>query len=352
MVETNSNRGPSPNIITALPRNGFSQPRILVVGDLILDRYITGDVNRISPEAPVPVLTVRQERTVAGGAANVALNVAGLRGKAILAGVIGKDMAGERLLEILAARGVSNEGVVRDETRPTTCKTRVMCKNHQIVRIDNEVCDDVIQDVQARLTARVKAILDHGVDAVVISDYAKGVLTPETTSQLIATCKKRSIPVLVDPKRADYTVYCDATCITPNHKEFIAALALFRIPYGDVGVCGSQLRKRLGCGTLLVTQGALGMTVITSEHTYHFPALAEEVFDVSGAGDTVIATLTTCLASGLNLMSAVQVANIAASIVVKRAGTVPVDWETLYSAVELHAERAGGAGPTTTMLAG
>ncbi len=319
--------------IEALPDRGFSGVTLLVVGDLMLDRYLLGEVTRISPEAPVPVVAVQEERFAAGGAANVALNVAGLRAKVIAAGVVGDDFAGHALLKILTDNGVSTSGVLGVPGRPTTCKTRVMCGNHQIVRLDNEVCQDVSQETGAEIVARIEQILNAGVDAVILSDYAKGALTLDVIRSTIKACGSLNVPVFVDPKRNDYAGYAGAACITPNQREFTQALETMSMPAGDVGTCAKMLRDLLGFTHLLVTQGANGMTIVTGEHTHHFPALAEEVFDVSGAGDTVIATLGTCLAAGLDVISAVQVANAAASIVVRHAGTVPIKWEELYERV-------------------
>ena len=328
------------SVFSRIPKDGFSNSRLLVVGDLMLDRYVVGEVTRISPEAPVPVLAMRKERTVAGGAANVALNITGLRANVIVAGVIGRDAAAARLIEILSQNGISDDCIMEDLTRPTTSKTRVMCDNHQIVRIDSEATQDLSQEIAAELSTRIEALLDERVDAVLLSDYAKGVLTCQLTREIITGCLSRDIPVLVDPKRLDYTRYLGATLITPNQKEFETALGTMSIPLGNIGASGALLRNRLNCETLLVTQGAHGMTAITSDHFHHFPALAEEVFDVSGAGDTVIATVGTCLAAGLDVISAVQVANVAASLVVRRAGTVPVEWEDLYVTISQHCECA------------
>jgi D-beta-D-heptose 7-phosphate kinase/D-beta-D-heptose 1-phosphate adenosyltransferase len=324
--------------VNAIPRHGFSQARVLVIGDLMLDRYVFGDVTRISPEAPVPVVAVREERTVAGGAANVAVNVSNLQAKVFAAGVIGRDASGETLRTLLLEQGIDDTGIVQDISRPTTCKTRVMCNNHQIVRMDSEVCDELSPEVATQLYARIQGILAQGVDSVLVSDYAKGVLSTEITERVIAACIAKGIPVLVDPKRSDYTPYSGATCITPNLKEFKAALEAMSLPVGDIGASGALLRDRLSCTAVLVTQGAHGMTAITGGHAHHFPALAEEVFDVSGAGDTVIATVGTCLSGGLDFISAVQIANVAASLVVRRTGTVPVVWEELYSAISGYPE--------------
>ena len=321
------------HIDALLPETGFRDSTVLVLGDLMLDRYISGDVTRISPEAPVPVLAVRQERTVAGGSANVTLNVAGLKARALIAGVIGDDPAGRCLAEMLSQAGVDTRGLLIDSTRPTTCKTRVISGHHQIVRLDEEVTHEISEDLSKRLLEKVHHLLSDGVSGVILSDYGKGVLGIKLTKAVIAECRGKRIPVIVDPKRDHYAPYAGATCITPNQKEFNAAIRAMGIVETDLAAACLQLRSRLDCGTLLITQGANGMTLITPEQAHHLAALAEEVFDVSGAGDTVIAVLTTGLAAGLDLLTSVQLANAAASLVVRRIGTAPVAWEELYTLV-------------------
>ena len=330
----------APSATATIPRAGFTGTRVLVVGDLMLDRYILGDVSRISPEAPVPVLAVKRERVVAGGAGNVALNIAGLQARAILAGVVGDDTAGQRLLNILAESGIETGGIVTEQERPTTCKTRVMCGNHQIVRLDEESSAGLSAATAEQLLQKVIAILDEGCHSVILSDYAKGVLGAAFTRQVIAACTARSIPVLVDPKRSDYTPYSGATCITPNLKEFKAASVAIAMEEHEMSAAGFELMQRLRCQTLLVTQGADGMTLFSGEHSYHFPALAEEVFDVSGAGDTVISTVATALGAGLEMLTAVQLSNIAASLVVRKSGTAPIGWDDLAAVIFRDTEQA------------
>jgi D-beta-D-heptose 7-phosphate kinase / D-beta-D-heptose 1-phosphate adenosyltransferase len=316
-----------------LPQNGFCGVNILVVGDLMLDRYIDGEVHRISPEAPIPVLTVHRERMFAGGAANVALNVAGLNAKVGVAGVIGEDSSGCRLQDILAHRRVDTQCIIKDPSRPTTRKTRVMSGNHQIVRLDEECSDELGRQLQNELLDKIMHALTGSVDAVVLSDYAKGVLADPCPQIIISECKRRGIPLLVDPKRRDYRAYLGATCITPNHKEFRVAARDMPMGQADISVAGPALRERLECNALLITQGSNGMTLVTREQCRHLPAIAEEVFDVSGAGDTVIATLSVALAAGIPLLPAVELANAAASIVVKHAGTTPIAWCDLLGSI-------------------
>jgi len=336
---TQQTRLVSNETLALVARHGFCDTTILVVGDLMIDKYINGDVNRISPEAPVPVLSVRGERNVAGGAANVALNTAGLHAKTLIAGVIGDDPVGEELLKLLNSSGVCTDEVMRDRSRPTTRKTRVVCGNHQIVRLDEEVTEDICEATAAAFLARITSVLEQ-VDAVILSDYAKGVLAKDLPQRIIRECNRRNTPVLVDPKRYDYSVYQGATCITPNVKEFQHALEFLGLKNEPLECSAPKLRRELRCESLLVTQGADGMTLVTDTSLVHLVAMAEEVFDVSGAGDTVIATVSTALAAGLPLQSAIELANAAASIVVRHLGTAPISWLDLYGLIEDQNARA------------
>jgi D-beta-D-heptose 7-phosphate kinase/D-beta-D-heptose 1-phosphate adenosyltransferase len=312
-----------------IPRNGFANARVLVVGDVMLDRYILGDVSRISPEAPVPVLAVKRRRMVAGGAGNVALNIAGLNAHAVLAAVVGADKEAEQLLDLLKENDVNASAIVVDPDRPTTCKTRVMCGNHQIVRMDEESTATLNRSTAALLLDGIASVLNEGCQAVILSDYAKGVLGADFTRRAIAVCISHSVPVFVDPKRSDYSPYAGATCITPNLKEFRAAATAIGMEEHELSTAGIELLTRVQSKALLVTQGAEGMTLFSGDHSYHYPALAEEVFDVSGAGDTVISTLATAIGAGLDMPTAVQLSNIAASLVIRKAGTAPIQWDDL-----------------------
>ncbi len=317
------------DLAKALPPHGFRETTVLVVGDLMLDRYLSGDVDRISPEAPVPVVSVKQERATAGGAGNVALNVNGLKARAIVAGMVGEDPAGRCLVELLSSRGVDTAGIVRVAGRRTTCKTRVLCGSHQIVRLDEETTVELEPSLAAELLERVVSVLDRGVSAVILSDYAKGVLGEWFTRAAIAACVDRNVAVFVDPKRVDFGPYSRATCITPNFREFQTASRMSGHVDVEIEEPARRLLEKLDCAMLLVTQGAQGMTLVTREETHHFPALVEEVFDVSGAGDTVIATVATAFAGGVGISRAVELSNFAASVVVRRVGTVPVEWTDL-----------------------
>ncbi|MDQ2840660.1 MAG: D-glycero-beta-D-manno-heptose-7-phosphate kinase [Acidobacteriota bacterium] len=318
-----------PHLTELLPPSGFVNTRVLVVGDVMLDRYIMGEATRISPEAPVPVVVVQKERVTAGGAGNVALNLGGLHVQTVIAGVIANDVAGTLLREVLTKENVDVRNLVEDDRRPTTCKTRVMCGSHQLVRFDSESTSELSQYVSARLRDRVVRVLDEGVHAVVLSDYSKGIFGAALAQSVIRECQRRSIPVFVDPKKIDYSLYAEATCLTPNWKEFQSALQGMSIADHGITSAGQVLREKLRSQMLLVTQGSQGMTLVTRERVQHFPAFAEEVFDVSGAGDTVIATLSAAIAFGLAPVAAVELSNIAASIVVRKVGTVPILWQEL-----------------------
>jgi D-beta-D-heptose 7-phosphate kinase/D-beta-D-heptose 1-phosphate adenosyltransferase len=315
--------------VCRLPYRGFFAVKILVLGDLMLDRYCDGCVERISPEAPVPILAVRRRRAVAGGAANVAMNVGGLKATVVIAGVVGDDQAGDELIHILQQSGIDIRGIIKSTERPTTCKTRITSGTQQMMRLDEEVTSSLDNADEEELVRRVLSVIEDGVDAVILSDYAKGVLTRKCPALVIEECNRKGLPVFVDPKRQDFTAYAGATCITPNIKELKVATTGATWPESNLLEKGNLLRESLRCKALLVTQGAEGMTLLTDRQTQHLPALAEEVFDVSGAGDTVIATLATALGGGLAYRQAIELANAAASIVVAKLGTSPIVWEEL-----------------------
>lgn len=315
--------------------NGFRGTTVLIIGDLMADCYVSGEVHRISQEAPVPVVAVRQHRWAPGGAANVAMNVAGLRGTAIVAGVAGDDLAGRRVISILQGHAIRTDGILIDPDRPTTCKTRVMSGNHQIARLDEEVTTELGPHHEKELLERILRILEERPDAVVLSDYAKGVLTAAILGAVIRACGERRVPVLVDPKKPDYRSYAGATCVTPNYPEFQHALLTMALPRVDLAESGHRLREAIGSDFLLVTQGSDGMTLFRADgQSRHLAALAQEVFDISGAGDTVIATLAACIGAGLEMEHAMSLANAAASIVVAKVGTAPVEWEDLARLIQ------------------
>ncbi|XZG69212.1 D-glycero-beta-D-manno-heptose-7-phosphate kinase [Chitinibacteraceae bacterium HSL-7] len=299
--------------------------RVLVVGDVMLDRYWFGDVERISPEAPVPVTRVRRTEERAGGAANVARNIAALGGKATLLAVVGDDEPADSLASLLSAGGV-NTVLHRDASIATTVKLRVLARQQQLLRIDfeetpsHEVLADKLGDFR-------RLLADH--DVVILSDYGKGGLTH--VDAMIAAARAAGKRVLIDPKGDDYSHYRGATLLTPNRSEFKQVAGQWR-DEADLVAKAQSLRSRLELEALLVTRSEEGMTLFRAEGVSHTPTVAREVFDVSGAGDTVIGTLGLMLAAGYSLPQAMCWANRAAGIVVGKLGTAVVLPEELFAA--------------------
>ena len=315
----------------------LNQKRILVVGDVMLDRYLWGDARRISPEAPVPVVQVRQQSEVPGGAGNVAANLAGLECPVSILGVCGNDDAGNRLRKIFLEKGI--EPLIQESfARPTITKTRVMARGQQLLRLDEEEPRMLSPELEEKIIARFEQKAPV-CDVVVLSDYGKGIFqTPNLCRRLIGFCRTRGIPVLVDPKGADWTRYQGATCITPNTAELqriTGSTAEESEP--ELLQNASTIRSQYGLEWLLVTRGSRGMVLCGNNAApILIPARAREVFDVSGAGDTVIATLAAGLALGLSFARAAQLSNLAAGIVVGKLGTQPITRPELSSAIELN----------------
>ena len=316
---------PEAHKILELLEGGFSLLRVLVVGDVMIDRYIVGDVERISPEAPVPVLRQSRSYCRPGGAANVAMNLAGLGLQTTLAGYVGADAHATELRDLMAASGVDTAGLI-ESTRPTIAKTRVVSRTQQLMRIDVESRDQPsIKDADQLVRASVGAVATA--DAVILSDYAKGALSEALCRAVIDAARARRVPVLVDPKTRDLSRYAGATTVCPNLQELSAATSVDVHETEALLAAGRALLTNLAIDFLTVTMSERGIHVLRRgglDEEYHSPARAREVFDVSGAGDTVIATLAASLAGGLRVESAVELANIAAGIVVAKLGTVPV----------------------------
>ena len=288
--------------------------RVLTVGDVMLDRYWFGEVSRISPEAPVPVVKVERIEERPGGAANVARNVASLGGQAMLLSVVGDDEAGRSLARLLNAEGIA-ASLHQDNQLSTTVKLRVVGRQQQLLRVDFETwpAHEVLRAKLAEFGQRLPAS-----DVVILSDYGKGGLAH--IGSMISAARAAGKPVLVDPKGDDYARYAGATLLTPNRSEFREVVGRWRSEE-DMADRARDLRLQLGIDALLVTRSEEGMTLFTAQGSVHEPARAREVYDVSGAGDTVIATMAVMLASGLDLAQAMRLANRAASVVVGKQGT-------------------------------
>jgi rfaE bifunctional protein kinase chain/domain len=312
----------------------FAQGRVLIVGDLMLDVYLFGDAERISPEAPVPVIRVSEEKRLLGGAGNVACNITALGGQAILISARGQDQAGDYLADLLAAEGVQAD-LVLDRDRATTRKTRIMARGQQILRFDHEILEPRSHAGEADLLRRVQRELGN-IGAVVISDYGKGMISPNFLQNLLALVRTlpRPIPVLVDPKPQNLAAYEGVTLLTPNAKE---TSELTRMPVktpADIVAAGRSLMARLRCPHLVTTLGADGLVVFESQHAIHrIPTVAQHVFDVTGAGDTVIATLSLALALKTPLLQACALANFAAGLVVTEIGAATVTGSALAKSI-------------------
>ncbi|MBX3217558.1 MAG: D-glycero-beta-D-manno-heptose-7-phosphate kinase [Labilithrix sp.] len=313
----------------------FRGRRVVVVGDLMLDEFVWGEVSRISPEAPVPILEAKSRSSVPGGAANAAANVASLGGQVALIGCVGADAAGETTRRLVETAGIDASGFVVDSTRPTTLKTRIIARNQQVVRIDHETRGPFGPTIGDALATSVTAAL-KGADACIVSDYGKGVVTPELVRAITEAAS--GIPVVVDPKRRDFSAYKGATVITPNLGELEVAVGRTCTTVDDIVEAAQSLLPLFGGGAVLVTRGPGGMSLVESgsPQAVHVPARARAVFDVTGAGDTVVGTLALSLAVGLPLSVAIDVASAAAAIAVSKPGTATVTIDELRAELRGH----------------
>jgi D-beta-D-heptose 7-phosphate kinase/D-beta-D-heptose 1-phosphate adenosyltransferase len=307
---------------------GFARKKILVIGDLMLDRYVIGTVSRISPEAPVPVVLVTKEHALPGGAANVALNIQSLGGQVVVAGVVGADRPAEELTSLLKGRDILTDGMVVCNGLQTTVKTRVLAERQQVVRVDREDFSGMIEGLTDRLVERILTVIDE-VSGVIIEDYSKGVVCQRVVSETLRVCAKRRIPVGFDPKDNRSLRIRGLTLATPNLKEAyinagVEESPLRGAPEDDKALvkAAAILQRRWNTDILMITLGAHGMYLLPRKgKPVVIPARAREVFDVSGAGDTVIATAMLALASGASYFEAGSLANYAAGVVVAKVGT-------------------------------
>ncbi|NUN69319.1 MAG: D-glycero-beta-D-manno-heptose-7-phosphate kinase [Bacteroidetes bacterium] len=309
---------------------------IAVVGDVMIDHYIWGSVHRVSPEAPVPVVEVESESSRLGGAANVANNIAALGAKAFLVGVVGDDRSGEEFRAILERQGTSSEGIVTDPSRPTTVKTRVIAHHQHVVRIDSEEKKDIPADVQERIYAVLEQRI-ASLDAIIIEDYNKGVVVRSLIRRIIDLANRNGKIVTIDPKFHNFFEYTDVTVFKPNKKETEEALGTKIRTDEDVIAAGTALLERLHAQNILLTRSEKGMSLFERNGTItHIPTKARKVADVSGAGDTVIATLTAMMASGASFTEASVLANYAGGIVCGEVGIIPIEPSALRAAVLEH----------------
>lgn len=318
--------------------SNFETKRILVVGDIILDRYIFGKVTRISPEAPVPVVEVTEESYRLGGAANVANNIISLGGKASVSGIIGKGSAGRIVRDLLLERGIEQD-LIFEDTRRTTVKTRVVAGNQQIVRFDIEDRRRLEGKVKELFLSTIKDSLSK-FDAVIVSDYKKGVISEELLKLLVEHKRKNHTFVAVDPKIGHFRLYKNVSLITPNLIEASHGAEVEIKDLKTLVKAGQNLLKKLNCDAVLITRGEDGMSLFERKNSgvdiTHLPTVAKKVFDVTGAGDTVISTITLCHIAGASLVDAAKIANVAAGIVVAKVGTATASREEILEIWKSH----------------
>jgi rfaE bifunctional protein kinase chain/domain len=314
-------------------KNNFKGKRIAVIGDMMLDIYYWGEVKRISPEAPVPVLEVGNEFFRFGGAANCALNIAKLNGVAQPIGVIGCDNFGTIFNSLLSKQKISDLGIFEDESRPTTAKTRVIADNQHIVRIDKESKEAINKEVQNKIFNYIKAIIKN-IDGIILQDYNKGVLSTSLITQIIDLANKHKKLITVDPKFSNFFSYQNVTVVKPNRKEAEDILGMKIKTDADVTTAGKTLLKKLNAKYILLTLGEGGIAVFQKgKIEKRMPTKARKVADVSGAGDTVISTLTMALSAGADIYEASYLANYAGGLVCEEVGIIPIELERLFDTV-------------------
>ncbi len=314
--------------------HSFQGRRVLILGDLMLDRYWWGRVDRISPEAPVPVIHKQRSTLAPGGAANTACNIAALGGEPLLLGLLGADLAGQEFRTALLDRRLGVDHLLIDKDRATTVKTRIIAHNQHVVRVDEENTQPLAPSLVRQVMDRVHTLLPS-CDVVILSDYAKGFLVPELLQEVMRSAHRSGRRVIVDPKGSDYSRYNGAYAITPNRSEALIAAGFLPTHMDRAASAAARLLDTLRVEAIVLTEGDQGMTLFDrSANPRHVPALARTVYDVTGAGDTVIATLSLAVAAGANLWMAVQLANVAAGLAVEQIGTTAVSSASLCQALK------------------
>ncbi len=313
----------------------FKDIRVLVLGDVMIDAYLFGKVDRISPEAPVPVVAVTHKENRLGGAANVAVNLVALGAKPILCSVVGNDAEGRDLIELIKSNGIGAEGIIQSKERVTTIKTRVISQSTQMLRIDNEITDSLNQDDHEKLATKVKELLKQ-TDVVIFEDYDKGVISESLISNIIDEANKLNIPLVVDPKKRNFMSYQNATLFKPNLKELREGFKRdFDIDNKEEfeTIC-KDLMQTMGLKYLFVTLSERGVMITNGTEFNYIPAHLRKIADVSGAGDTVISVASLCMALNLPLIQVAQISNLAGGLVCEEVGVVPINKEKLIEEVE------------------
>lgn len=315
----------------------FNSLNVLIIGDVMIDSYIWGKVERISPEAPVPVVRVTKKENRLGGAANVALNIQSLGACPYICAVIGDDSDGENFLSLLKAQGLSDEGLIKIKTRPTTVKTRIIAHNKQIARVDAETERNLSSSNSLLVLNKIKQIIaDHRIDAIIFEDYDKGLITKELIDKTVKLAETMGIITVVDPKKRNFHAYKCVQLFKPNLKELREGLKIEIDPSNiqQIEQAVEKLKKQLGAKTVMLTLSEHGVYVSSANGNKHIPAHKRNIADVSGAGDTVIATAALCLAAGLNEFKTAEIANLAGGLVCEHVGVVPIDKARLLIEVD------------------
>jgi rfaE bifunctional protein kinase chain/domain len=316
----------------------FEGLKVLVVGDVMIDAYYFGKVERISPEAPVPIVAVEKKENRLGGAANVALNLAALGAKPIICSVIGKDKDGEDLIHIFEQQRIGIAGIVQSAERITTVKTRVIAQGHQMLRVDSEQTNEISAAASHELVGRIAELINHA-DVLIFEDYDKGVLTKENIEKIIAIAKEHQVPIVVDPKKRNFFHYQGVDLFKPNIKELKDGMKLEFADSDDKALqnAAMQLMASSGIKNVMVTRSERGVMIANEQAVYQIPAHLRKVADVSGAGDTVISIAALCIAVGLPIEKAAALANLGGGLVCEELGVVPISKEKLTSeAIRLH----------------
>jgi D-beta-D-heptose 7-phosphate kinase/D-beta-D-heptose 1-phosphate adenosyltransferase len=321
---------PEPDLVSAILR--LAHTNVLIVGDVMLDRYVYGEVERISPEAPIQVVRVRRETAMLGGAGNVVRNLVALGARAHFLAAVGDDPAGREITGLIGDQEGVDPVIIVEVDRQTTIKTRVFAASQQLLRVDRETSEPLGEGGGARVRQAVSRLLPE-VGALVLSDYGKGVLGAALVKALIDAAAAAGTPVIVDPKAADYSVYRGATLVTPNRKELADASRMPVANDAEIVAAARHVIAASGIGSVLVTRSQDGMTLVTAAEAHHLPAEAREVYDVSGAGDTVVAVMAAAIASGAAPLDAARLANVAAGIVVGKVGTAVATTDELVAAL-------------------
>lgn len=315
--------------------------RVLITGDLILDHYIEGRVDRISPEAPVPIVSLERtgEKWVPGGAANVARNIFSLGGIPLMAGTAGDDIEGRLLVELLQKEGIDTDAVILDSSRPTTSKTRIMSGGHQLIRLDREATEPISEKIQNVISSRIEKIIGD-LDVIVLEDYNKGVLAPGLISGILAVSRRDNVPVAVDPKFMNFFEFRGCTLFKPNRLETSRALGMEIKTVDDAIEAGDKLLDRLSAGAVLITLGGDGSVLCRKDiEPFYRPVAARDVFDVSGAGDTVIAVMALSIAAGLPLDDGVRISSFAAAATCAEPGVYAVSPSDIIKEVNRYSRR-------------